>query len=245
MLVSLSGVHLSYEDSTEVLHDFSFHEDVRSLAVIGRSGCGKTTLLRVLGGLLVPQQGTVQVGERVLGRDEGSLLAYRRSIGYVFQQGGLFLHMNALDNIARPLELVHKYTRAQARETAEQLLVRFGLIDQGHKYPRELSGGQYQRIAIARAIAAKSSLLLLDEPTSALDPEYTNEVLGMVEELKSTGVNFIIVTHEMGFAHKACEKVMLMDAGQIVEYGNSRELFANPKTEAMRHFIADSFHWLQ
>ena len=206
MLVSLSGVSLSYEDSTEVLHDFTFHEDVRSLAVIGRSGCGKTTLLRVLGGLLVPQQGTVQVGERMLGRDEGSLLAYRRSIGYVFQQGGLFLHMNALDNIARPLELVHNYTRAQARETAEQLLSRFGLIDQGHKYPRELSGGQYQRIAIARAIAPKARLLLLDEPTSALDPAYTGEVLRMVEELKESGTRFIIVTNR---------KVFLRGAGKI------------------------------
>lgn len=243
MRIRLQNVSLHYGDHLDVLKDFSFEDEVTSLAIIGRSGCGKSTLLRVLGGLLVPQSGVVEVGGRRLSADEKGLLAHRRQIGYVFQQGGLFMHLSALDNIAIPLEKVHGQTRMEARHTAEDLLERFGLKDHGHKLPRELSGGQYQRIAIARAIASKPQLLLLDEPTSALDPEYTNEVLGMIDELKQLDVRFIIVTHEMGFARKSCEKVMMMQDGGIVEYGISQQLLSKPETSAMRNFVADVIHW--
>lgn len=243
MRVRLDSVSLRYGDDPDILQNFSFEDEVDSLAIIGRSGCGKSTLLRVLGGLLVPQSGTVAVDGQALGRDEKSLLAYRRSIGFVFQQGGLFLHMSGRENIVRPLVLVHGYPLQAAREAADGLLARFGLLDHGHKFPRELSGGQYQRIAIARAVAARPKLLLLDEPTSALDPEYTNEVLGMIYELKQSGVRFIIVTHEMGFAKRSCDKVMMMEDGGIAEYGASQELLARPRTQAMRNFISDAIHW--
>lgn len=243
MRIRLDRVSLRYGDDPDILQNLSFEDEVDSLAIIGRSGCGKSTLLRVLGGLLVPQGGTVQVDGQELGRDEKSLLAYRRSIGFVFQQGGLFLHMSGRENIIRPLVKVHGYSQKEARKAADGLLERFGLLDHGHKYPRELSGGQYQRIAIARAVAARPRLLLLDEPTSALDPEYTNEVLGMIYELKQSGVRFVIVTHEMGFAKRSCGKVMMMEDGGIAEYGPSHERLEKPETEAMRNFISDAIHW--
>lgn len=243
MRIRLDRVSLRYGDDPDILQNFSFEDEVASLAIIGRSGCGKSTLLRVLAGLLVPQSGTVSVDGQQLGRDEKSLLPYRRSIGFVFQQGGLFHHLSGRENIIRPLVKVHGQTRQDAGKAADELLSRFGLSDHGHKFPRELSGGQYQRIAIARAVAARPRLLLLDEPTSALDPEYTNEVLGMIYELKQSGVRFVIVTHEMGFAKRSCEKVMMMEDGGIAEYGLSQKLLEKPQTEAMRNFISDAIHW--
>lgn len=243
MRISLHHVTASYGDDRQILHDFSFEDEVSSLAIIGRSGCGKTTLLRVLAGLLVPDEGEVWLGGRQMPRSEKSLPDYRRRLGLVFQQGGLFLHMTARDNIAKPLQLVHGLSREASLDRAEELLRRFDLQEHGHKLPRELSGGQYQRIAIARAIAPRAELLLLDEPTSALDPQYTGEVLQMVRELKQDGTRFIIVTHELAFASLACDKVMLMEDGSIAEYGPSAERFRAPETEAMRRFLADEISW--
>ena len=242
--VSLQGLSAHYGDGREILHHIDFDDDITTLAIIGRSGCGKTTLLRVLAGLLVPSEGTVTVKGFALPRDEKGLIAYRRRVGLVFQQGGLFAHMSARDNIARPLEIVHGVSRAEALRRADELLARFDLGEHGHKLPRALSGGQYQRIAIARAIAPRAELLLLDEPTSALDPQYTSEVLAMIEELKETGTRFIIVTHELGFAARACDKLLLMDGGAIAEYGPSAKRFRQPRSQALKDFIADAFHWM-
>ncbi len=244
MRIRFDKVSAHYGDGHEILHEFSFDDEVQALAVVGRSGCGKTTLLRVLGGLLVPQKGQVWVGDDALPREENALIQYRRRIGLVFQQGGLFAHLNARNNIARPLERVHGYTRQQSLDRADQLLSRFGLSQHGHKMPRALSGGQYQRIAIARAVASQAQLLLLDEPTSALDPAYTGEVLQMIEELKEAGTRFVIVTHELGFAARACQKVLMMDQGRIAEYGPSRETLSRPRTQQMRDFVQEAIHWV-
>lgn len=243
MRIRFTNVSAHYGDGQEVLRDFSFDEELSTLAVIGRSGCGKTTLLRVLGGLLVPQKGSVQVNGHVLPREEKALISYRRRVGLVFQQGGLFMHMSARQNIAKPLEVVYGMPRSQSLERADALLERFGLSQHGQKMPRELSGGQYQRIAIARAIAPGAELLLLDEPTSALDPAYTGEVLSMVEELKQSGTRFVIVTHELGFAARACDKVLLMDRGAIADYGPSPEHLKHPQTQAMEEFVAEAIAW--
>ena len=243
MHLKLSGVHLHYGDHKEALRGIDFEDEVSTLALIGHSGCGKTSLLRVLAGLLVPQEGQVLVDGLALPREEQGLLAYRRTIGIVFQQGGLFSHMDARTNIARPLHLVHGYSKKDSLDRADDLLARFGLYEHGHKLPRELSGGQYQRIAIARAIAPRARLLLLDEPTSALDPAYTGEVLRMVEELKESGTHFIIVTHELSFAARACDKVMLMEDGKIAEYGSSGQIFSQPRTAALQAFLAESLPW--
>lgn len=230
-------------DERVVLNDISFSDDVTSLAIIGPSGGGKSTLLRIIGGLLSPTSGSVSVDGTPIIQDERHLIQYRREIGFVFQQGGLFHHMTGRDNIILPLVAVHGFSEADAAKCADELLERFGLAEDGHKLPAALSGGQRQRIAIARAIAPNPKLLLLDEPTSALDPEYTTEVLNMVSELRGTGIRFIIVTHEMGFARKACDKVAFLQGGGIVEYGASRDVFQNPSTPQFKQFLSKMFEW--
>ncbi len=151
--------------------------------------------------------------------------------------------MSALENITLPLVKVHGYTEAAARQRAEELLARFGLHKDGEKKPAALSGGQQQRVAIARAVAAKPKFLLLDEPTSALDPEYTTEVLDIIHELKQEGMDFLIVTHEMGFARHACEKVAFLSEGSLLEYGESAKLFTNPGTQQLGRFLNKLLEW--
>jgi polar amino acid transport system ATP-binding protein len=213
---------------------------VRSLALIGPSGGGKSTLLRIIAGLEIPESGTVELnGEPVdFSSGEPGLVDHRRRLGVVFQAFNLFPHLTALENITLPLEKVHGIAPAEAREIARQTLARFRLAEHAHKKPAALSGGQKQRIAIARAIAVKPRLLLFDEPTSALDPEMTAEVLAVIEELKNDGRDFLLVTHEMGFARQVADEVAFLAGGQILEHGPARELFAAPQTEACRDFLS-------
>lgn len=243
MKLEIEGLSKTFDTDIErgnkIINDITFSDDVHTMALIGRSGCGKSTLLRMIGGLLTPTSGQILLD----GMEVEDSEMYRKKIGFVFQQGGLFRHLSAIENITLPLELVHQMGKEEARERAETLLKRFGLEQDQHKKPRALSGGQQQRIAIARAIAPKPKILLLDEPTSALDPEYTNEVLSMIHELKEDGVGFLLVTHEMGFALHACEKVAFMSSGQILEYGESEAVFKNPKTESMQEFLSRLLEW--
>ena len=226
-----------------VLNHIDFEDDFTTLAIIGSSGGGKSTLLRILGGLLEPTSGQAMLDGRASNGNRADHLLYRRQLGYVFQQNGLLKHLTALENITMPLIKVHGYSKEEAGKRANQLLSRFGLENEADKYPFALSGGQSQRISIARAIAPNPSLLLLDEPTSALDPEYTIEVLNMIQELKEEGRNFIIVTHEMGFARKACEKTMFLHDGKIMEYGHSDHLFASPQSPVLKKFLATLLEW--
>jgi len=243
MKIKLQNLNKSFSDSRTVLKDICFEDEVTSLAVIGPSGGGKSTLLRILGGLITPDSGRIEIdGEEIL-FDNRHLIDYRREIGFVFQQGGLFHHMTARENIVTPLVAVHGCSRSDAEKRADELLDRFGLGEDGYKLPAALSGGQRQRIAIARAIAPNPKLLLLDEPTSALDPEYTTEVLNTVSELKKSGIRFIIVTHEMGFARKACDKVAFLYDGKITEYGVSEEVFSAPSTPQFKQFLGKMFVW--
>ncbi len=212
--------------------------NVHTLVLIGPSGGGKSTLLRIIAGLERPDAGAVEInGERV-SFAEASLLRHRRTIGTVFQAFNLFPHLTALRNITLPLEKVHGHPPAQAADVARQILKRFRLEDHAHKRPAELSGGQRQRIAIARAIAIKPRLLLFDEPTSALDPEMTAEVLDVIEELRAEGRDFILVTHEMGFARRVADQVALLAAGRIVEVGSVRQVFEQAHTRPTRDFLA-------
>ncbi|MEG1425241.1 MAG: ATP-binding cassette domain-containing protein [Raoultibacter sp.] len=243
MQVKLEHLSKQFGKSKEVLRDISLSDDVCALAIIGPSGGGKSTLLRIIGGLITPTSGTVFIGGEQIPRDEAALATYRAQLGFVFQQGGLFHHLSAQENIALPLEKVHGVSNEEAHATAQQLLNRFGLASDADKRPAELSGGQKQRIAIARAIAAKPKLLLLDEPTSALDPEYTNDVLDIIDELKADGIDFIIVTHEMGFAKRACDKLAFLYDGSLLEYGPSTALFKTPKTEELTRFFDKLLEW--
>ena len=243
MKVKFQNLSKQYEPGQIILNPMDFEDEIHTLAIIGPSGGGKSTLLRILGGLIAPTEGRLWIdGEEII-QNEASLLQYRKKIGFVFQQGGLFCHMSAKDNIAVPLEQVHGYSRAESLNRAMELLERFGLKEDAEKKPAALSGGQQQRVAIARAVAARPKLLLLDEPTSALDPEYTTEVLDVIRELKEEGMRFIIVTHEMGFARHACDKAAFLCEGSLMEYGESARLFAHPQTEQLKRFLGKLLEW--
>ncbi|MEG1346110.1 MAG: ATP-binding cassette domain-containing protein, partial [Acidaminococcaceae bacterium] len=197
----------------------------------------------IIAGLLSPTAGRLWLEEKEVLFHEATLATHRKSIGFVFQQNGLFRHWTARENILRPLILVHNYSYSAAQTRTEELLSRFGLTTEAEKKPHALSGGQQQRVAIARAIAAKPQLLLLDEPTSALDPEYTNEVLDIIDELKSEGLDFIIVTHEMGFARHACDKIGFLAEGKLLEYGDSNTIFTAPQTPQLQKFLGKMLEW--
>ncbi|NLM52404.1 MAG: amino acid ABC transporter ATP-binding protein [Firmicutes bacterium] len=226
-----------------VLKNVCYEDDFKALAIIGPSGAGKSTLLRIIGGLLPPTSGELYLDGVKINFTEKELLSYRRTIGFVFQTKGLFEHLTALENVMLPLIHSLQLEKTEAEERAKQLFARFGLEREGYKYPHQLSGGQQQRIQIARAVAMKPKLLLLDEPTSALDPELTAEVLDMLGELQAEGLKTIIVTHEMGFAKRACEKVIFVAGGTIVESGDSAQIFTAPQTKALQAFLNKVLEW--
>lgn len=242
MNIEISGLTKSF-DGVPVLKDINLKDELHSLAVIGPSGGGKSTLLRILSGLIPATSGTAVINGRRIGVEADDRRNYRKTIGFVFQHSGLFTHLSAKDNITLPLTKVHGFSEADADRRAEELLTRFGLIDDAGKRPSALSGGQRQRTAIARAIAPNPQLLFLDEPTSALDPEYTSDVLNLVHELTDAGMDMIIVTHEMGFARHACEKTAFLFDGTLLEYGTGQEIFDAPKTPELKHFLGTLLKW--
>lgn len=216
--------------------DLPLREGVKVLVFIGPSGGGKSTLLRLLGGLESADEGELWVGGRELGQSKADLQAHRRANGYLFQAFNLFPHLSLLRNITLPLEEVHGFSTESARERGFECLERLGLAGLEAKMPATLSGGQQQRGAIARAIASKPQLLLLDEPTSALDPEMTAEVLAVIEELSASGQEIIMSTHEMGFAKAVADHTLFLAEGKIVEEGAG--VFSSPQTEVVKRFLA-------
>ena len=209
----------------------------QALVLIGPSGGGKSTMLRLIAGLLRPDAGFIRLNGERTPMDEDGRRLYRSHLGVVFQSYNLFPHLSAEANVMLPLTIVHGKSETSARERAEQLLERFQLADHRAKMPFELSGGQRQRIAIARALAHRPKLLLLDEPSSALDPEMTGEVLDVISELKDEGVDFVMVTHEMGFARSLADEVWFLANGRIVEGGCGSQLFEAPQQESTRRFL--------
>ena len=207
------------------------------LVLLGPSGGGKSTLLRVIGGLETPVEGTLRLDGREVPCGEKSLRAYRSNIGTVFQSWNLFPHLDALANIMLPLTAVHGQTTDEARSRSLELLERLQLSSHAHKRPAELSGGQRQRVAIARAIAIRPRLLLFDEPTSALDPEMTAEVLEVIADLKAEGRTFILVTHAMNFARTVADEVAFLASGKILEHAPARNFFATPRTPEAARFL--------
>ncbi len=218
--------------------------DVRSgevLAIIGPSGSGKSTLLRCINYLEPPDGGTIAIGSmtidaaRPVARAE--LSGLRRRVGMVFQSFNLFPHMSVLRNVSLAQERVLGRSRQEADERSMQLLKRVGLADKAAQYPVRCSGGQQQRIAIARALALDPEIMLFDEPTSALDPELGLEVLAVMRELAESGMTMIVVTHEMGFAENVSDTVMIMADGRIVEKGPSKEVMRAPQQERTKRFL--------
>jgi polar amino acid transport system ATP-binding protein len=219
------------------------------VCIIGPSGCGKSTLLRSINYLTEPDDGLVKVNGAYLGREPTETGKIRRQssreidrrrpkIGFVFQQFNLWPHMTVMQNITHgPIE-VGGTSRRKAEQEALALLRRFGLENKAGSFPAELSGGQKQRVAIARTLAMGPDLVLFDEPTSALDPEMVNEVLLFLRELASSGMTMVLVTHEIGFARNAANRIMFMDKGRIVEEGPSNELLTAPKNERLKLFLS-------
>jgi polar amino acid transport system ATP-binding protein len=209
-----------------------------SLVLIGPSGGGKSTLLRVLAGLERPDAGTVEINGVPLEFEEHALLEHRRRTGVVFQSFNLFPHLSALENITLPLTAVHGHSPQKATDTALALLRRFQLESHAAKKPAALSGGQRQRVAIARALAIEPRFLLLDEPTSALDPVMTAEVLETIATLRAQGRDFILATHEMGFARRVADQIAFIADGRLVEIGPPEQLFSDSAAPQTRSFLA-------
>lgn len=236
-MISMHGVNKHFGD-LHVLRDINL--DVgrgQVVVVIGPSGSGKSTLCRTINRLESPDSGTVAIdGEPV--PTEGRRLARLRSeVGMVFQSFNLFAHKTVLDNVTLAPIKVRGVGRGQARQTAMALLERVGVADQAQKYPAQLSGGQQQRVAIARSLAMNPKVMLFDEPTSALDPEMINEVLDVMTTLASEGMTMVVITHEMGFARRAADRVVFMADGAIAEDAPPDDFFSKPRSERAKDFL--------
>jgi glutamate transport system ATP-binding protein len=241
-LVRIAGVDKRF-GATQVLYGIDL--DVAAgevVVVIGPSGSGKSTLCRCVNRLETISSGTVTIDGVPLPAEGRELAKLRADAGMVFQSFNLFGHLTVLQNVSLAPVKVRRMPRAAARARGLQLLERVGLADKADCYPAQLSGGQQQRVAIARALAMDPKVLLCDEPTSALDPEMIQEVLDVLVELAAAGMTMIVVTHEMGFARKAADKVVFMDAGRILEVAPPAEFFAAPKNERAADFLSKVLH---
>jgi len=208
------------------------------LVVIGPSGSGKSTLCRTINRLEPIDSGRIKVDGRPLPAEGKGLAALRSDVGMVFQSFNLFAHKTILQNVTLGPVKVRGESRAAAERHALELLARVGIADQARKLPAQLSGGQQQRAAIARALAMRPKLMLFDEPTSALDPEMINEVLDVMIELAGDGMTMVVVTHEMGFARRAANRVVFMAGGQIVEQAPPVDFFGNPRSDRAKDFLS-------
>ena len=209
------------------------------LVVIGQSGSGKSTLIRCLNGLVKPDEGEISLdGVRLDTQSEAAWRLARQRVGMVFQDYALFPHLSVLDNICLAPVRAGVHPRAEAEKAARALLARVQLADKADAFPWALSGGQQQRVAIARALAMKPEALLFDEPTSALDPEMIREVLDLMIDLARGGATMVVVTHEMGFARLAADRVVFMESGRIVEQGPPAQIFGAPIEARTKAFLA-------
>jgi len=242
MHVEISNVTKRFGERT-VLDDISLRiEAGQTVALIGPSGAGKSTLLRCINGLNTFDGGTIRVGDHLLEPNRNHQACpgarqVRRVFGMIFQDFQLFPHLTALQNIMEAPRAVLKMTKTAAHDRAMRLLARVGLEDRAQAYPAELSGGQKQRVAIARAMAMEPRGLLCDEITSALDPELKNEVLVVLESLKREGLTLILVTHEIGFAKRAADRVVVLAGGKIMEDGPPQQVIDNPRAPRTQQFL--------
>lgn len=247
-LVRVRNMHKSYT-YLEVLKGIDLDVEVGEVVVIfGPSGSGKSTFLRCINQLEAINRGSIEIdgeqigyrlkGDRLIKLPSNAIAVQRRKIGMVFQQFNLYPHMTVLQNIIEAPTGVHGESRQSASENAMRLLEQVNLSDKATSYPRQLSGGQQQRVAIARALAIKPKLILFDEPTSALDPELVGEVLKTMRDLADQGLTMIVVSHEIGFAREAADRVVFMDGGNIVEMESPERIIGNPQHERTKAFLS-------
>nr|WP_217368301.1 amino acid ABC transporter ATP-binding protein [Kitasatospora sp. MMS16-BH015] len=241
-MVVLSGVNKHF-GALHVLQDIDL--EIRQgevVVLIGPSGSGKSTLCRTINRLETIDAGTITLDGRPLPAEGKELARLRAEVGMVFQSFNLFAHKTVLENVVLGQVKVRKTARPEAERLARELLDRVGVGAQADKYPAQLSGGQQQRVAIARALAMKPKVLLFDEPTSALDPEMVNEVLEVMRSLAAEGMTMVVVTHEMGFARSAANRVLFMADGKIVEESTPDAFFTAPRTDRAKDFLSKILH---
>jgi glutamate transport system ATP-binding protein len=237
-LIELDKVN-KYFGQLHVLRDVDLSVDRGEVVVvIGPSGSGKSTLCRAINRLEPISSGTIRFDGQPLPAEGKALARLRSEVGMVFQAFNLFSHKTILDNVTLGPIKVRREKASAARERAMSLLDRVGIANQAGKFPAELSGGQQQRAAIARALAMQPKAMLFDEPTSALDPEMVGEVLDVMTSLARDGMTMVVVTHEMGFARHAANRVVFMSDGQLVEQAPPEEFFANPRSDRLKDFLS-------
>ncbi|MGN6088348.1 MAG: amino acid ABC transporter ATP-binding protein [Actinomycetales bacterium] len=237
-LLRVSGVTKSFGDHVALRGvdlDVARGEVV---VVLGPSGSGKSTLCRCVNRLETIDSGSIELDGEEIPAEGKALARLRSEVGMVFQSFNLFAHKTVLENVTLGPTKVRGVPQQQARTRAMELLERVGVADQAAKHPGQLSGGQQQRVAIARALAMDPKLMLFDEPTSALDPEMINEVLAVMTELASSGMTMLVVTHEMGFARRAADRIVFMDDGSIVEQAPPEQFFTDPRSDRARDFLS-------
>jgi ABC-type histidine transport system ATPase subunit len=248
--LQIKNLHKSFHEHL-VLQGVSFTANKGDVvALMGSSGSGKSTLLRCINLLTVPDDGIIQIDNQVLrfNETEKTLLSnkqvaeLRKKIGMVFQQFNLWAHMTVLDNLIEAPIHVLKQKREETIAEAKILLEKVGLSDKLNRYPGQLSGGQQQRAAIARSLMMKPEIMLFDEPTSALDPEMVGEVLSVMQQLATEGMTMLVASHELGFARRVANQSIFLDAGKILEQGETKSMFANPQSARFRRFLEAMQH---
>ena len=237
-MIRLSGISKTFDKTIHAVRDMDLEvAEGEVLVIVGPSGSGKSTVLRCINLLEVPTTGTVTVDGYELTDTSTDIDHVRAEVGMVFQQFNLFPHLTVIQNITLAQRKVRDRSKSEATEMAMRQLTRVGIPEKADAYPRQLSGGQQQRVAIARALAMEPRVMLFDEPTSALDPEMVKEVLDVMLELAGEGMTMVVVTHEMGFARAAADRLLFIDEGEVVEIGPPEEVFSNPSHERTRAFF--------
>lgn len=236
-MISIQGVN-KYFDDFHALKNINL--DIpkgQVVVVLGPSGSGKSTLCRTINRLETIDEGTIHIDGKLLPEEGKDLASLRADVGMCFQSFNLFPHLTIKQNVTLAPIKVRKLSKAEADKRAMELLDRVGIANQADKYPAQLSGGQQQRVAIARALAMNPKVMLFDEPTSALDPEMVNEVLDVMTSLAKEGMTMVCVTHEMGFARKAADRILFMADGELVEDTDPESFFTNPQSDRARDFL--------
>ena len=237
-MIRLRSLSKTFDKTIHAVRDMDLDvAEGEVLVIVGPSGSGKSTVLRCINLLEVPTTGTVTVDGFELTDASTDIDHVRAEVGMVFQQFNLFPHLTVIQNITLAQRKVRNRSRSEAIDMARRQLIRVGIPEKADAYPRQLSGGQQQRVAIARALAMEPRVMLFDEPTSALDPEMVKEVLDVMLELASEGMTMVVVTHEMGFARAAADRLLFIDEGEVVEIGPPEEVFANPTQDRTRAFF--------